>query len=202
MKAIRTLIASLCMFFMPATIAMAASVTLRWDANDPTPEGYLVFAREAGQSYDYTHPAWQGSDVTCTISTLTQGTTYHFVVRAYEGALESADSEEVSYTPPISDVPPDTPSVLQIEGIGQVTAGLIRITVEQLQPDGTWRAISFATTEPAPEPDYPFKGNSTSHVYHKQGCRYFDSADVGFESIEDATAAGYRPCGICKPDGS
>jgi hypothetical protein len=84
---------------MAATWAFSANVTLRWDANDPAPEGYRVFARESGQSYDYLHPIWENNDTTCTLTGLTEGVTYHFVVRAFDGTLESADSAEVTYTP-------------------------------------------------------------------------------------------------------
>ncbi len=81
------------------THAYGASVSLRWDANDPTPDGYRVFVRENSQDYDYDHPIWEDSVTTCSLSGLVVGVTYHFVVRAFEGDLESADSAEVSYTP-------------------------------------------------------------------------------------------------------
>ena len=86
-----------------ATLAFGANVTLRWDANDPAPEGYRVYVREDGASYNYGTPIWENDQTECTLTGLTEGTTYYFVVRAYDGDLESADSEEVSYTPPISD---------------------------------------------------------------------------------------------------
>lgn len=81
----------------------AASVMLKWDANDPTPEGYKAYVREAGTAYDYFNPAWIGVVTACTIDNLIAGTTYYFVVRAFEGDLESADSEEVSWTPATSE---------------------------------------------------------------------------------------------------
>ncbi|MBR9985933.1 MAG: hypothetical protein KFF68_08490 [Desulfosarcina sp.] len=81
------------------TVAHSADVTLRWDANVPAPEGYRVFARAGTDSYRYDHPIWENNLTTCTLTGLSEGVTYHFVVRAYDGALESADSEEVSYTP-------------------------------------------------------------------------------------------------------
>jgi len=85
--------------FASATLALAANVTLKWDANDPVPEGYRVFVRAEGASYNYATPIWEDNLTECTLIGLTEGVTYHFVVRAYDGALESADSEEVSYTP-------------------------------------------------------------------------------------------------------
>jgi len=85
--------------FASTTLALAANVTLQWDANDPQPEGYRVFVRQDGASYNYANPIWEDNLTECTLIGLTDGVTYHFVVRAYDGALESADSEEVSYTP-------------------------------------------------------------------------------------------------------
>ncbi len=74
-------------------------VTLQWDANDPTPEGYRVFGREEGQPYDYNDFWWQGdfSFQQCTIEGLDENKTYFFVVRAYEGDDLSGDSNEVRF---------------------------------------------------------------------------------------------------------
>ena len=79
--------------------AFSADVTLSWDPNNPVPEGYRVFARQSGQGYNYAHPIWENSEVSCKLTGLVEGVTYYFVVRAYEGTLESPDSDEVSYTP-------------------------------------------------------------------------------------------------------
>ncbi|MFO7716329.1 fibronectin type III domain-containing protein [Desulfosarcina sp.] len=90
------------LLILSASAAMAANVTLRWDPNDHTPEGYRVFARRSDQLYDYSRPDWEGTASSCTISNLEDRTEYYFVVRAYDSSLESADSEEVHYIPPIS----------------------------------------------------------------------------------------------------
>ena len=96
---LKVFFASIAIIAGMVTFAYSANVTLRWDANLPAPEGYRVFAREGSQSYDYSNPIWQNNLTTCTLTGLTEGTTYHFVVRAFDGSLESADSEEVDYTP-------------------------------------------------------------------------------------------------------
>ncbi|MFZ1983959.1 MAG: fibronectin type III domain-containing protein [Desulfatitalea sp.] len=77
----------------------AAQVTLEWDANSPAPEGYRLYQRLAGQSYNYDAPACNGAGTTCAIGGLTEGATYYFVVRAFEGSDQSGDSNEVQYTP-------------------------------------------------------------------------------------------------------
>lgn len=81
------------------TNAMAASVTLQWDPNDPAPDGYMFFIRVAQDTYNYNAPVWVGAAASCTISGLIPGTTYYMVVRAYVGADQSGDSNEVTYTP-------------------------------------------------------------------------------------------------------
>lgn len=90
------------MIFHFTTIAFGASVTLQWDPNDPTPDGYRVFSRTVNGVYDYTQPLWEGQEVTATV-TVPDGINY-FVVRAYAGTLESADSIEVRYESPAQSV--------------------------------------------------------------------------------------------------
>lgn len=90
--------------------AQAATVTLAWDANMPAPDGYRVYQRIDGQSYDYTLPVWppdgsQQAETTCTIDGLTEGVTYYFVVRAYLGPDESGDSNEVQFQPAATNLP-------------------------------------------------------------------------------------------------
>jgi chitinase len=91
------------LLLLATTAVTAASVSLRWDPNDPAPEGYRVFARKSGQAYNFSQPDWEGTATTCTIGVLDGGTDCYFVVRAFDGDLESADSEEVKYTPTVTD---------------------------------------------------------------------------------------------------
>lgn len=46
-----------------------------------------------------------------------------------------------------------------------------------------------------------FHGNTSSHVFHKKGCKYFNckNCTVVFSNREAAIKAGYRPCGGCRP---
>jgi hypothetical protein len=110
--------------------AIGAQVTLAWDANDPAPQGYRVFQRTAATAYDYNNPAWptDGSDhvqPTCTITNLTDGETYYFVVRAYVGNDLSGNSNEISYTVPggvtLSSISISGPSQLNENSSAQYT---------------------------------------------------------------------------------
>jgi hypothetical protein len=83
-------------------VGYAKTVTLAWGAPATgTVDGYRVFYHLAGQSYNYSQPAWQGTTTTCTLSNLQDVTTY-FVARAYNSFGESADSNEVTYQPATS----------------------------------------------------------------------------------------------------
>lgn len=46
-----------------------------------------------------------------------------------------------------------------------------------------------------------FHGNVRSHKFHRPGCRYYRcrNCTAVFPSRKAAIAAGYEPCGICKP---
>jgi len=87
----------------------SAEVTLAWNSNsDPNLDGYKIFYRQAGDIYNYNHPAWAGNltETSCTIYGLDDNTTYYFVARAVDvEGNESADSDEVCYETPESDIP-------------------------------------------------------------------------------------------------
>ncbi|MHC1743950.1 MAG: thermonuclease family protein [Syntrophobacteraceae bacterium] len=46
-----------------------------------------------------------------------------------------------------------------------------------------------------------YHGNRSSHIFHRPGCRYYDCGNctAEFKSREEAIAAGYRQCKVCKP---
>ncbi len=102
------LLISFTILLTPALLP-AAQVTLAWDANDPTPDGYRLYQRTEGSSYDYSQAEWAGSGNGCTLDELNEGTQYYFVVRAYDSGSESGDSNEVAYyATPIDPAPVNT----------------------------------------------------------------------------------------------
>jgi len=68
-------------------------------------------------------------------------------------------------------------------------------------------ATSFpaATSSPAApaatEASASYVGNTNTHKFHRNTCRYAGcpNCTARFATREEAIAAGYRPCGICDP---
>lgn len=98
------------MIVLSVRAASAKDVTLQWDANDPAPEGYRLFVRTTSEGTDsnyttsYSHDrSYQAtsSQVQLTVHNLVNGVEYAFVCRAYQGDIESGDSNEVIYRIPI-----------------------------------------------------------------------------------------------------
>jgi hypothetical protein len=164
-----------------------ASITLAWDPNVQPPDGYKVFQRENGQAYAYDSPAWTGGTTSATISNLIIGKTYFFVVRAFVGQNESGDSNEVRYTPTESIPAPN----LDIK-TADLKAQLDRI-------EGLILEILNRAPSPTPSPTaFILCGNPQSMKFHKS-THWCGSDAVTFSTDEEAKAAGYVPCGVCKP---
>jgi hypothetical protein len=89
--------AKACLWAETYSTPQTTQVSLAWDLNDPSPDGYYVYQRTEGQVYDYSQPAVSSSVNAATISNLVNDTTHYFVVRAYVGTDVSGDSNEVSF---------------------------------------------------------------------------------------------------------
>jgi len=91
---------ALALFLFPQN-AYSVDVTLAWSENSEEDlDGYRVFCRQEGQSYDYSDPEWEGSETTCIIYNLNDNTTYYFVTRAFDtSGNESGNSNEACYQP-------------------------------------------------------------------------------------------------------
>jgi chitinase len=150
---LKVFFASIAVIASIVTSAFSANVNLRWDANVPAPEGYRVFVREGNQSYNYNNPIWEDDLTTCNLTGFIEGITYHFVVRAFDDELESADSEEVSYTPAVF-VPNQAPTAVAgqnrvvyegtsvtLDGSGSSDADGTIASYQWVQIDGTGISI-------------------------------------------------------------
>ena len=91
--------------------AQAAEVTLAWNASiTPEVQGYAIFSRDYTKPYNYDQPAWEGAQLTCTLTVRDDRQTA-FVARAFVWGpydlqgnrikIWSDDSNEVVFTPAI-----------------------------------------------------------------------------------------------------
>jgi hypothetical protein len=142
------------------TVASADQVTLQWDANTESDlAGYIVYwdNDQAGEPYTHTVTMTLSEDenpdlnvVEKTITGLISGTTYWFVVTAYDTEnLESGYSNEVSYAA-------NRPPVLDPIGAKNVNEGeILEFVVTATDPDGNGLTFSAgnlpsgATFDPA-----------------------------------------------------
>jgi hypothetical protein len=87
-----------CLSGLPLRAQVAQSVTLAWDANtQPGIAGYRLYYGTASGNYPYKSEV--GNATTTTVSNLTVGQTYYFVVTDFNTTgLESLPSNEVAYT--------------------------------------------------------------------------------------------------------
>jgi len=98
-------------FCITVVIAFAGSLELAWDPNPESEQelvaGYRIFLRTSSQpTYDYENPVAEVSGRVTTTHEFTlpdvaegQLETFYSVIRAFSfGGVESADSNEVSYT--------------------------------------------------------------------------------------------------------
>jgi len=97
----KTIITILTALMLICSTAWAGDVCLEWDANtEPDLAGYRIFTKlETAPTYNYTTPAWEGIETTCSLD-LEDGITWNLVARAYDNEVpsnESGDSNEVSY---------------------------------------------------------------------------------------------------------
>jgi len=79
--------------------SVAVDITLAWGASSGA-DGYRLFCREKGQSYNNNTPDWNGSVRTCTRYALDDLATYHFVGRAYNSHYVSSGLKVETYQPP------------------------------------------------------------------------------------------------------
>jgi chitinase len=151
---IRILGVALLLFFPSAL--WAAQVTLAWDPCDPKPDGYRVYKRIQGQSYDFGKPAWSGTQSTSTVANLANDTRYFFVVRAYAGARESGNSNEVDLLTPKANQPPiaqagasqtvASASNVRLDGSGSSDPEGLVLSYQWIQTSGPHVQLSSATS--------------------------------------------------------
>jgi len=156
------LIGMLFFAFCYPSLVRAAQVTLAWDANDPSPDGYCLYQRAGSSAYDYEQPAWSGSGTTCTISNLDEGSQYHFVVRAYVADSESGDSNEVSYyAEPAEPTPVNNAPTARTGSDQTILGGTIVMLDGRMSSDPDGDSLSYAWSQTG-GPSVTLSGRNTT----------------------------------------
>jgi len=103
--------------FLMSGITFAGDVSFMWDANtEPDLVGYRLFMHVEGADYNYTNPVVECTGVGATVTNLTPGQTFYFILRAFDNeGFESGNSNEVSWyeSQPWEGVPPGNPRSLR-----------------------------------------------------------------------------------------
>ena len=62
-------------------------------------------------------------------------------------------------------------------------------------------SVPYVKSKKAPAASGAYHGNVKSHKFHRSSCRHYNCRNCtrNFSSRQAAVAAGYSPCGICKP---
>lgn len=84
-------------------------------------------------------------------------------------------------------------------GLCLALAGLVPALAREPAPPAAPSATAAAQPAPAAQPVY--HGNLKSKKFHRPGCRYHacPHCQAVFHSREQALAAGYVPCKVCRP---
>ncbi len=95
-KGLAFLTALLPVFFL-AIQAVAADIHLKWDASKGEVTGYRIYYSHTSGSYSSNNSIDVGNVTDYTIKNFSPNSAYFFVVRAYNSAGESGNSNEVSW---------------------------------------------------------------------------------------------------------
>jgi hypothetical protein len=129
--------------FIAPAISQAVDLKIAWSpVHAAIPIGYRVYFREAGQSYDYRYPIWEGEETTCTIYGLEEGGTYHMVLRAHDfNGNESANSSEITYELGVASVAASSVETPSAAGGGGGGGCFIQSAASDA-PHDTWRRLT------------------------------------------------------------
>ena len=137
-------------------VSSANSVTLAWNPNpEPNIAGYRLHIGTSSRIYPVTLEV--GNTTTATVSNLTPGSSYFFVVTAYNhAALESLLSNEMTYTPPPNQ-PPIVSLTSPVQGTTFTAPGSIVLTATANDTDGSISRVEFynGSTRLGQEPPVP-----------------------------------------------
>jgi Bacterial Ig domain/Fibronectin type III domain len=119
-----------------------SSASLAWDPSpDPSVTAYQLKYGTASGAYSQTIDV--GNTTTATVSNLSPGQTYYFVVTAFNGSgMESMPSNEITFTLAINQSPSVT-ITSPVDGSSMVAPATVSITANATDSDGTVSRVEF-----------------------------------------------------------
>ena len=192
----RLLLPAFTVFFSILLCASAAfgavDVSLAWDASSGA-DGYRLFYREDGHTYNYGSPDWEGTATTCTIFGLDESKTYHFVVRAFNEYVESGDSNEEHLYPSAPNQAPNA-SFTASPTSGDAPLAVSFNGSSSNDPDGTIVSHSWTFGD-----GNTGSGVSPSHTYNNAGTY---TATLTVTDDDGATDSSSRLIQVAEPPAS
>jgi hypothetical protein len=172
---------------LPASAQTAQNVTLIWDAN--TEAGITGYRLHYGTaSGNYSQSAEVGTATSTTVSDLTVGQTYYFVVTDYNAAgLESLPSNEVAYTAVAQPSPPTVSlAVTPAAGTRFVVPVNIVLTASASEAGGSIVRVEFYNGNTylgeVTAPPYTFTLNQPAPGNYSLTARAFDDQGISTTS--------------------
>ncbi len=148
------------------SVQAVQSVNLAWDASpDASVVGYRIY--DGVTSRTYTNTMTFGNATNATIFGLIEGVTYYFAVTAYNSVgLESAFSNEATYTPPATNTAPAIAAIANQTINAGGTTGPIPFTVGDIETVAGSLTVSGSSSNPGlvPASNIVFGGGGSNRT--------------------------------------
>jgi hypothetical protein len=170
--------------------ASSAESMLAWDASQGNVTGYRIYYGTSPGNYPFIQEVGNVTQYSLSSLPLQIGTTYYFIVKAYNDVGESEQSNEVSY---VINPPSDTTPPLPPQGVAyKITGGDITIYWQaNEEPDLSGYRVYSGTSSRSYDPSIPIAGNVTSYTFtgFQEGKYYLAVSAVDISENESGLSA-------------
>ena len=169
----------------------SAATTLAWNASSGVVTGYRIYYGTSQGNYPLSVEVGNITQYPLSNLSLQVGTTYYFIVKAYNDAGESGPSNEESYT---INPPPDTTPPLPPQGQGYTLLnGNVTISWQANQePDIAGYRVYSGTSSRSYNSPIPVASNVTSYIFSglQEGTTYYFAVSAVDTSDNESGPSG------------